>query len=185
MRAPTGRWSVFRHIYTSAPENFPGGGGFQTVACASDLGEQQRNAVEKLVDSYSNREGGGAPCRQFLPLARGAKAFALTVFTPLEDCPDGRTGNFWAETQVVPSEWLEQAEWDAAAAFKALSWLGPKNISDISRNLEPEPLDELKSGALDRLGRLNELVSPDCLETLLQAVAQESRGLRPLWLLES
>ncbi|HYU36250.1 MAG TPA: hypothetical protein VEW48_29170 [Thermoanaerobaculia bacterium] len=156
------------------------------MACAAALRDMvPQVTLEFLVESYKNQEGGGASCRQFVPLARGAKAYALTVFTSLDDSPDGRTGNFWAETQVVPIDWLEQAGWDAAAAFDALSWLGPRDLGRLPRNLEPEPLAPLEPGPVERLARLGELVPSDCLETLLHAVAQQSRGLRPLRLLEA
>jgi hypothetical protein len=175
-------WFAFRHIFTSAPENFPGGGGFQTVACAAALREMS-SLIEFLVESYKSLDRDGAHCRQFVPLPHG-KAYALTVFTPLAESPDGRTGNFWAETQVVPIDWLEQAGWDAAAAFDALSWMGPRDLSRLPRNLEPEPLAPLEPGPVERLARLCELVPPGCLDALLHAVVQQSRGLRPLRLLE-
>jgi len=183
--ARSGGWSAYRHVFTSAPENFPEGGGFRTVAYAAALRGEKVSLIESLVESYTSWEGGGARCRQFVPLARGAKACALTVFTPLADSPDGRTGNFWAETQVVPSKWLEQAGWDAAAAFDALSWWGPRNLGDLPQNLEPEPLASLEPGSVERLARLNKFVPSECLEPLLHAVVQQSRGLRPLELLEA
>src|SRR5215210_2255481 len=186
MSARAGKWSVFRHVFTSAPDDFPGGGGFRTVACAAALRDMvPQVTLEFLVESFKNQEGGGVSCRQFVPLARGAKAYAFTVFTSLADSPDGRTGNFWAETQVVPIDWLEQAGWDAAAAFDALSWLGPRDLGRLPRDLAPEPLAPLESGSIERLARLGELVPPDCLETLLHAVGRQSRGLRPLRLLEA
>src|SRR6185436_9645965 len=136
--------SAYRHVFTSAPDNFPGGGGFRTVAYAAAL-RGMVSPIESLVESYKTREG-EASCRQFVSLAQG-KAYALTTFTPLADSPDGRIGNFWAETQVVPSDWLEEAGWEAAAAFDALSWLGPRNLGDLPRDLE-QPLPALKPGSL-------------------------------------
>ena len=184
MRAPTDRWLAHRHVFTSTPDHFSGGGGFRTVACAAALREREMvPLIESLVESYNNREGGGASCRQFAPLVRGVYVF--TVFTPLADSPDGRTGNFWAETQVVPSDWLEPAGWDAAAAFSALSWLGPQNLGELPPDLDPEPLVHLEPGCIERLGRLHELVPPNCLEPLLHAIARQSFGLRALELLEA
>lgn len=177
---------VFRSIFTSAPDDFPGGGGFRTVACAAALRNvESRSTLRSLVESYHTQEGGGASCRQFVPFARGTNTYALTVFTPLTDSPDGRIGNFWAETQVVSINWLFQAGWDAAAAFGALSWLGPQDLSQLSQDLKPEELAPLTPGPVERLARLCELVPSDRLEALLHAVVQQSSGLRPLRLLEA
>ncbi len=177
---------ALRHIFTSAPEEFSGESGFQTVACADVLRRPGLlPGIERQVECYSSAAAEEWSCRQLAPLPETRGAYALTVFTPLADSPDGRAGNFWAETLVVPGRWLELGGWDAAAAFGSLAWWGPRALEDLPRNLGPESLTTLQPGPLPRLARLVELVPREQLGTLLLALVQQSRGLLPLRVLET
>ncbi len=170
---------ALRHIFTSAPD----GSGFQTVTCAAELREFARE-VQDLVETYPTREDDRPICRQLLPLPETKGAYALTVFAPLEDTPDGRRGDFLAETLVVPGKWLAAGGWDAPAAFEALTWWGPR-FRELPQNLEQEPLLPVRPTPLSRLSRFVELVTQDQLDILLLALVQQSHGLSPLRILEA
>lgn len=176
---------ALRHVLTWTAGGRQGDG-VQSLAWAVDL-ERGRllRPIEELVESYQSASEDEPPCLQLLPVPQ-TEAYALTVFTPLGKAPDGREGNFWAETLVVPGSWLAQGDWDAAAAFAALTWWGPESAREsLRQDLEPEPLPALAAGPLERLGRLVEAVPRDHLWPLLLAVIQQSHGLRPVRLLEA
>jgi hypothetical protein len=181
---------ALRHVLTWAPDGPLEGPGVQSVAWAAGLEKAQLlRTIEQLIESYQGEryqsDAKNEPrCRQLL-LVPGTDAYALTVFTPLGEAPDGREGNVWAETLVVPGSWLAQGDWDAAAAFEALTWWGPEGRQGLRQDLEPEPLPPLVAGPLDRLAPLVDAVPQNHLWPLLLAIVQQSKGLRPVRLLEA
>lgn len=177
---PTG---VARHLYTAAPATEGRGGGFASVAWSAAL-ESRLEAVEKLVDGYRPGDLGDPGCRQLVRVA--GSTYALTTFTPLGAMPDGRPGNYWAETVLVPASWLEHAGWDAAAAFAALDWRGPQDLEALDRDLPPETAPVVTPQPLARLRALVEIVPPRQLRPLVQLVAQQpALGLSPFRILEA
>lgn len=174
---------LLRHFYTCAEVGTLGGPGFQTVAYCQRLGPIVEN-LERLVEGYSPPELAGPSCLQLMPVPGYPQYYALTVFTPTGPCPDGREGNYWAETLVVEAGWLERAGWDAEAAFQALPWQGPREPAQLTRELPLEEPPPLAPGPLERLARLREAVPQGLLAPLVLALAQQSRGLQPLRLVE-
>jgi hypothetical protein len=172
-----------RHLFTARSARQGEPGGFQTVARSSTL--RNVEAVEELVAGYQAPEAEAPPCRQLLPVPGRSSAYALTTFTPTGRTPDDRPGNYWAETVVVPASWLEQAGWDAAAAFAAIDWQGPRDLASLPEELPPVELPALAAGPLSRLEALPRAVPENLLYPLLLAAIQQSHGLLPVRLLEA
>ena len=170
-----------RHILTGVENQRGTESGFQTVAYSKEL-SQLVPEIQSLVDGFSAPDGNEPSCCQLLKVPR-TSAYALTTFTPLGPMPDGRPGNYWAETIMVPGGWLESAGWDTAVAFSALEWLGPGDVARTPEELAPVELPNLEPGPIDRLAILAEIVPPDQLVPLLRAVIHQSVGLKPLRIL--
>lgn len=170
-----------RHIYTAVEKGRGQKSGFRTVAHSEHL-RQMVPSIQSLVDGFSAPDGNEPRCRQLLKVPESS-AYALSTFTALGPMPDGRPGNYWAETIMVPDVWLERAGWDTAAAFAALEWLGPQAHLESPEELDPVALPDLEPGSLDRLAILSESVHEDRLVPLLRAVVQQSTGLKPLRIL--
>lgn len=172
---------ALRHIFAWVSSSK----GCTTIACARELqAKGVDRQVERLVESYQSKSAEEPPCRQLLPIPN-RDAYALSVFTPLGDTPDGRPGNFWAETFVVPAEWLKQGDWDADRAFEELCWWGPEaREAALLPHPPADPLPPLQPGPLSRLARLVEEVPANHLQALLLAVVQMSDGLGYIRLVE-
>ncbi|MEM7585568.1 MAG: hypothetical protein AAF560_19415 [Acidobacteriota bacterium] len=165
-----------RHIYTATEPSEPDGhSGFQTIAYTKGL-ENLVPAIVQLVQGFSAPNGDEPRCRQ-LAQVPGFDAYALTTLTPTGRMPDDRHGNFHAETIVVPETWLAAAQWDAAAAFEALGWLGPGGALQDDR---PFALPNLEPGPVERLEVVKRVVPAPRLAPLLKAVIHQTNGLRPL-----
>lgn len=172
-----------RHLYTAADQKPGRAGGFQSLAYSAQL-EPLAAEIETLVEGYSAPEGAEPRCRQLLQVP-GAEAYALSTFTALGPTPDQRSGNYLADTVVVPETWLAAAGWDAAAAFAALPWMAPADLPDLGATLRPVELPALAPGPLERLALLPRVVPDDLLAPLVLAIARQSFGLGPLHLLAS
>ncbi len=181
MKKPTG---CPRHLFTAVAATGRGKGGFRTVAHSPELSGLV-DAIEGLVDGYKAADAGTPACRQLLPVpGRRGQIYAFTVFTPTGPTPDGRDGNYWAETLIVPADWLAAGGWDTATAFDSLEWWGPQDAAKVAKGFPAVVLPTLEPGPLDRLERLVEVVPEDHLFPLLLAVIQQARGLRKIRLLE-
>jgi hypothetical protein len=174
----------FRHLYTVAPAPSEDGGGspaFRTVALSAPL-EAVRAELEEIVGAYTS-PADRRISRQAVRMYDENYA-ALTTTTPLDGGPDGRRGNYLAETFVVPSAWLREADDDLAAAFAALPWSDARAVdlhADGLRSLGAgQALPRLVPGPLSRLVLLRERVPETMLAPLLAAVARAALGHRPL-----
>ncbi len=179
--------SGLRHLYTSAAEGSLGEPGFQTVACAQGL-EEGLHVIEDLVRGYRNPDPGeGHRTRQLVQLPADPSYCVFSTIQPTGSTPEGRAGNFWAESLVAPVSWLADGNWDVDAAFDQLSWAGPAMAATVSgwpAPLPAEPLEPLIPDTLDRLGLLTEYVSGDALDQLLQALARQVRGGERIFVVE-
>ena len=180
MTAPSG-FSGYRHLYTGSTVGAGGTSGFQTVAQAPEL-EAHRGFLESLVEGYrSTPEEGPFRTYQLHGLTGAPDYSVLSWLEPRGEMPDGREGNTWAESLVVPSDWLAQAFWDLDAALGILEghWLGPSVLEQIQswpHGLEPFPLPSLEPAGLDRLGFLAEVLSPQALYALVRGVVRQFRS---------
>lgn len=174
-------WGL-RHLF-GAPHQSAGkqAGGYRTLAASKGLEARDVRKIEDLVSGYNTPQGEGPPCRQLFKFP-GRPAYALSTITPNDLMPDGRTGNFLAETIVVPETWLRAADWDVAAAFDAIDWSDPRAASievgvGAAAEVEPARLPRLEAGPLDRLGALARDVPAPLLVPLVRAVVAQCYGL--------
>lgn len=178
----------FRHLYTVAPAPPEDGGGnpaFRTVALSQPL-EAVRAELEEIVGAYAS-PADRRISRQAVQMYDEGYA-ALTTTTPVDGGPDGRRGNYLAETFVVPTAWLRDAGDDLAAAFAALPWsdpaVAPAKVAGASSLGAGEALPRLAPGPLSRLEVLRQRVPETMLAPLLAAVARVPLGRRPLVVIE-
>ena len=177
----------YRHLLTSAPARGAAGAGFRTVAAAAEL-DAVRPELERKVGRY-RRTGpaAGHRTRQLLHWDREGEFCLLTTFTPLGEGPDGRSGNYLAESLLVPSAWLAGFAWDPDAAFEAVDWRGPGALDELDPDaaLPPEDLTAPSPGPLARLAALAEDVRGEALDRLLLGMVRASGGRERLAVVEA
>ena len=177
----------YRHLFTSAPARGEAGAGFRTVAAAAEL-DAVRGELERKVGRFRRTEpADGPPTRQLLHWDREGEFCLLSAFTPLGEGPDGRSGNYLAESVLVPSAWLAGLDWDPAAAFASVDWRGPGVLDELDegRALPPEELPAPAPAALDRLARLAEDVRGEALDRLLLGTVRAAGGRERLVVVEA
>ncbi|HUO87436.1 MAG TPA: hypothetical protein VM617_08580, partial [Thermoanaerobaculia bacterium] len=178
---PSGSHRAHRHLLTSAAGGPLGGPGFQTIAAAGTLGAELVEQLEGYVGFFALPAGdSGHPVLQ---LRRWDDNFQLlTRYLATGDGGDGRTGNYLAESLLVPTAWLAESGWDVAAAFAAVDWWGAERSAELAgeeRSLAEEELPALAAGDLARLTGLAERAPGELLAHLLLAlVGWASRGER-------
>jgi hypothetical protein len=178
----------YRHLFTVAAEGSRGRPGFQTIACAAPI-EPVIDELEELVGGFRSPDPGDRrPSRQAVRMY-DAGFYAFSTLSPLDESPDGRAGNYWAETFVVPAGWLEEGGWDLDGAFARLPWRGPEGPGRHAgwpHSLgDGEPLPPPEPGSLDRLEELRQGVPEPLLFDLVLGVVQLTRLRRTLHLVEA
>jgi len=177
---------VWRHLYTRAAAEESGAPEFRTVACASPLDPSARRGLEMLTGSAARSVAGlSAPrrCRLLQPSPTDVDRCVLSQAQPLAPSFDGRPGNCWVESLVVPHGWLERLGWDLPVAFGALDWWGPERGQAEARrsrgtpaSLPEEDLPAVGPGDPARRVRLAKLVPDQKLRRgLLAAFAQQAQ----------
>lgn len=174
---------MWRHLYTWSSSGSLGAAGWQTVAASRGMTDADRQALEALASRLRTVE----VARPDAPAERRRRFVTdhpsrvdrtvLTRVEPLGSTGDGRPGNAWIESVVVPHNWLEAAGWDVAAAFEAVGFLGPeRGDRRVGMDLDDEALPPLRARSTDRAGRLSELV-PDLeiRRALLEALVRQAR----------
>ncbi|HEX2254589.1 MAG TPA: hypothetical protein VHQ65_15070 [Thermoanaerobaculia bacterium] len=164
--------SGWRHLYTWSPRGLLGRPGFQTVACAAALAGDRRVALERLVAGLRPAPG-DPPVLALQPLPTDLGRCVLTRAVATGAAADGRPGNFWAESLVVPEPWLAAAAWDLGAGFEAAAWWGPQDPGALAggEDLPAEPLPPLRPRPPARLARIAQVVPDAELRRALLEVA--------------
>ena len=169
---------AFRHLFASA-------GGGRSLAWSDSL-ELVLGELEELVTGHQVPDGAAGPqvSRQVVPMY-DPNYYALTTLTS----SGAGAMEYWAETFVVPSAWLQAGEWDLDAALTALPWRGPEDPSSVS---EPGPsvgtgeeIATLESGPLARLEALRRAVPRERLGELIVAVMRVPRHRHNVGMVEA
>lgn len=181
------KYPGYRHLYTVAERGSLGAPGFQSIACSAEIEESVRELEEIVGGFRSSDPDGDRQSRQVVQMY-DPDFYALTTFTPLAPSPASRSGNYWAETFVIPAVWLGQGDWDLGAAFESLPWRGPedpKTFGDWPHALgAPELLPPLSSRPREGLESLREMVAEPVLFELVLAVAQLTQTRRTIQVIE-
>lgn len=174
----------YRHLFASIPGD--GAPGFQTAAAAAELGDGVVRELEKRVGSFRLAGRQGERSRQVLRYDDEGKYTLLTTFTLLGTGPDGRPGNYLAESLLVPNTWLAGLDWDFAAAIDAVEWWGPEALDRFPTPRRDLPSEALPEPRLQELSRLAGLVAAgDHFDRLLLALVRAVQGRERLRVVEA